>query len=113
MKPGFFPAGDYEVQVVNATGYIAAEGNKVVILKLSIEGGCAKTFDVLVFTPKGMPKIAAFFAAIQIKLADGEGIAIADLTGRSGRARVKVALINHRFRNVITRWLPKRGAMGQ
>jgi hypothetical protein len=110
-RPSYVPAGEYEVTVVNATSQISRNGNEMVVLKLSVEGGRGTIFDHLVFTEEADWRIASFLTAVGIELGQGDAIDPALFVDRRARALVKVEPFDGRFQNKIEKWLhPKDGA---
>ena len=106
-RPDFAPAGDYEIEVLNAEESVSKAGNDQIELKLKALPDGAVFFDHLVFTESSFWKIDAFRAAIGEKVMPDQDVEIHadDLIGRKGRARLTIEEYNGRKRNKIAAWL--------
>ncbi len=106
-RPDFAPAGDYELEVLNAEETVSQKGHDMIELKLRAEPGGAVFFDHLVFTESSYWKIDAFRAAIGEKIKPDQEIEIHadDLIGRKGRSRLIVEEYQGRKRNKVAAWL--------
>lgn len=105
-RPDHVEAGDYEVEVVDATETISKSGHEMIELKLRTEAG-SYLYDFLVFVPTAFWKIDAFRASTGETVTPEQDVEIVadDLIGRTGRARLAVEEYNGRKRNKVAAWL--------
>ena len=111
-RPDHVLAGDYLVEVIDATETVSKSGHEMIELNLRTGAG-SYLYDFLVFTPSAFWKIDAFRAATGEIVSADESVEITadDLIGRRGRARLSVEEFNGRKRNKVAAWLaPQPGA---
>jgi len=102
------PAGDYEVEVIDALETVSKSGHEMIELKLRTSPG-SLVYDFLVFTPSAFWKIDAFRIATGETLVPDEDVNLTgdDLIGRTGRVRLVIEEFNGRKRNKLAAWLPR------
>lgn len=102
------PAGEYNVEIVNAAETFSQKQHEMIELKLKAEPSGAVIFDHLVFMPNAFWKIDSFRAATGEVVTPGEDVEIIadELIGRQGRVRLVVEEYNGRKRNKVAAWLP-------
>jgi hypothetical protein len=110
-----WPAGEYEVEILDAEEKESKAGNDMIVLKCRVivggEQKGAKITEHLVFTPK------AFFKVDQVRAALGETIVpdeeldveAEDFVGKRGRVILKIREDDDRW-NEIDRWVVPEGA---
>ena len=111
-RPDHVLAGDYLVEVIDATETVSKSGHEMIELNLRTGAG-SYLYDFLVFTPSAFWKIDAFRAATGEIVSADESVEIIadDLIGRRARARLSVEEFNGRKRNKVAAWLaPQPGA---
>ena len=112
-RPELVPAGDYEVEVIDALETVSKSGHEMIELKLRTSLG-SLVYDFLVFTPNAFWKIDAFRTATGETVVPGEDVDLGadDLIGRTGRARLVVEEYNGRKRNKLAAWLARGTGKG-
>jgi chemotaxis receptor (MCP) glutamine deamidase CheD len=106
-RPDFVEAGDYTVEVINATETVSKKGSDMIELHLKVLPDGAVFFDHLVFVKNAFWKIDAFRASIGENVLPDEDVDIHadDFIGKQGRAHLSVEEYEGRKRNKIAAWL--------
>jgi hypothetical protein len=102
------PPGEYEVKIVNGYDKVSHNGNAMMVFRLTVEGLSRSFVDCIVFTESSDWKIAAFLAAMGIRVSENDEIDLRarDFVGRTGRAVVGVHEYRGSSENCIVRWVP-------
>ena len=105
-RPDHVEAGDYQVEVVDATETISKGGREMIELKLRTEAG-SYLYDFLVFIPTAFWKIDAFRAATGEVVEPDHDVEISadHVIGRTGTARLTVEEYNGKKRNKVVAWI--------
>jgi hypothetical protein len=110
-----WPAGEYEVEILDAEEKESKAGNDMIVLKCRVivggEQKGAKIIDRLIFTPAWLPKIDRVRAATGEVVVPGEDINVEaeDFIGKRGRVILKIREDDDRW-NEIDRWVVPEGA---
>jgi hypothetical protein len=108
-KPSLWSTGEYGVEIIKATPGYTRNGNEMVTLKLSVEGGQGTIFECLVFTDRTAWRVASFLTAIGIQLKDGDDVDECLFVGRRARVLIDVEMFDGELQNKIKKWLPPKG----
>lgn len=105
-RPDHVEAGDYQVEVVDATETISKGGHEMIELKLKTSAG-SYLYDFLVFIPTAFWKIDAFRAATGevVEPYEETEVTADHVIGRTGTARLTVEEYNGKKRNKVVAWI--------
>jgi len=110
-----WPAGEYEVEILDAEEKESKKGNDMIVLKCRVivggEQKGAKITEHLVFTPKAFFKVDQVRAAVGFPITPEEEVDVEaeDFVGKRGRVILKVKEDDDRW-NEIDRWVVPEGA---